>query len=403
MATLQPYKNYVRGWEVIMAAFAQANNDICQEGLTFPSTVNKAVKLLRKQKKELAKSDLAESDKEALGEKLEAFINYAMTHFPTETEGKPCNVERGWCFIGPEACLPLNALEIMRIIDDKNEGRLPVSQEAAGAPALGARQATVAACGSEFPACTADPAPAPQGTGCCGSESAVPAPASHASVTSASNGSKKVLLLVPDGSEDMEVAAFIEIPHWTRVVQTQPIDVTVAGWEDVIKCYHGLKLVPDVNVNDVNVNDYDAIAIPGGWPGTKFNEQSCSPLILEMVRKMYNQGKVIATMCFGIFPLGEAGLLKGLKATSFTSSDTTCSTCQQVKAKILAYGTDFQESAIVIDHNVISDIGPAVADEVALRMTELLIGEEATRQIANFIMYNQVKRDELKWTGPNMD
>lgn len=41
-----------------------------------------------------------------------------------------------------------------------------------------------------------------------------------------------------------------------------------------------------------------------------------------------------------------------------------------------------------------------MADEVALRMTELLIGEEPTRAIANFIMYNQVKPSELKWTGP---
>lgn len=328
MSSLQYFKDYVRGWEVVMGAFDRANKDICREGLSFPSTVTKAIKRLRKTKMDLAKSDLPDSDKKELAAKFDGFMKYMSENFPTETEGKPCNVERGWCFIGPEACLPMNAFEIIRLIDDKHAGVLP-----AGEPALAARTAQpqpIAACGSEFAAASAS-CSSGQAVAACGSEFAAassPAsqPESHASTAPASDGAKKVLLVVPDGSEDMEVAAFTEIPHWTRVVQTRPIDVTIAGWEDVIKCFHGLKLVPDVKMDRVNIDDYDAIAIPGGWPGTKFNEQSCSPMMLDMVRKMFNQGKVIATMCFGIFPLGEAGLLKGLKATSFTSSDATCPT-----------------------------------------------------------------------------
>lgn len=58
------------------------------------------------------------------------------------------------------------------------------------------------------------------------------------------------------------------------------------------------------------------------------------------------------------------------------------------------------EKAIVVDHNIISNIGPAVADEVALTMVEMLIGEEQTKAIANMIMYNQVEPGELKWTKP---
>ena len=142
----------------------------------------------------------------------------------------------------------------------------------------------------------------------------------------ATEGAKKVLLAVPDGSEDMEVAAFTGIPGWTKVLKTTPIEVTIAGWDDQVNCFHGLKLAPDVKLDQVNIDDYDCLAIPGGWPGTKFDEQTSGDLFKKMVKRAFKRNKLIATMCFGIFPLGEAGLLKGIKATSFTSDDPACST-----------------------------------------------------------------------------
>lgn len=41
-----------------------------------------------------------------------------------------------------------------------------------------------------------------------------------------------------------------------------------------------------------------------------------------------------------------------------------------------------------------------MADEVALTMVAMLIGDEETKAIADFIMYDQVEPSELKWTGP---
>jgi hypothetical protein len=41
-----------------------------------------------------------------------------------------------------------------------------------------------------------------------------------------------------------------------------------------------------------------------------------------------------------------------------------------------------------------------VADEVALTLVAMLIGEEETKAIADFIMYDQVEPEELRWTAP---
>ena len=211
---------------------------------------------------------------------------------------------------------------------------------------------------------------------------------------------KHALLVVPDGSDDMEMAPFVEIPGWTKVVPgLEPINVTVAGWNDPIQMFHGLRIRPDVSVHDVDLDEYDALFLPGGWPGTPYFEQAQSPASLDIIRRAHASGKLIATMCTGIFPVGQAGLLHGVKATSFAGE--CCEFCRQAKQKLIAYGADFLEQAVVVDANIISDIGPAVGDEVALRAVEWLIGEEAVRRIVTEMMYTTIRPQHLKWTYPS--
>lgn len=209
---------------------------------------------------------------------------------------------------------------------------------------------------------------------------------------------KRILVVVPDGSEEMEVAPFIEMAGWTKVVGVERVEAKVAGWDDKIHLFHGMTIVPDLKIDEVNIEEYDAICIPGGWPGTRYFEQVNSEPVLNMIRKMNEWGRIIATMCFGILAVGEAGLLKGVKATSFAGD--CCDMCREVKTKVVNYGADFQEKAIVIDNNIMSDIGPAVGDEVALTLMEMLIGEKAVQAIVDTMMYNRVYPEELKWTIP---
>jgi hypothetical protein len=65
-----------------------------------------------------------------------------------------------------------------------------------------------------------------------------------------------------------------------------------------------------------------------------------------------------------------------------------------------SYGAKFQEKSIVIDGNIISNIGPAVGDEDALGLLEILIGKEDVDKITDMMMYYTVEPKELKWTFP---
>lgn len=213
---------------------------------------------------------------------------------------------------------------------------------------------------------------------------------------------KKILVIVPEGSDEMEVAPLIEIPGWTKVVEgVERVNVKVAGWDDKVYLFHGLTIVPDMKIHDVDVDEYDAICIPGGWHGTRYFEQIQGDLLQHILTEAHTKGKIVATMCNGVLALGESGLLKGRSVTSFTGE--CCETCRMTEKSLEKYGAKVQEKAIVKDGNIISNIGPAVGDEDALQLLELLIGKEAVKKIADMMMYTTVKPDELKYTFPTAE
>ena len=211
---------------------------------------------------------------------------------------------------------------------------------------------------------------------------------------------KKILIIVPDGSDEMEVAPLVEMPGWTKVVEDiERVDSKIAGWDEKVYLFHGLTIVPDINIHDVNIDDYDAICIPGGWGGTRYFEQAFSDIMKQIIRDAHKKGKIIATMCNGILAVGEAGLLNGKKCTSFTGE--CCELCKGIKDRIRTYGADFQEKSIVDDKLIISNIGPAVGDEDALHLLEILIGKESVAKIVDMMMYRVVHPEDLKWTFPD--
>jgi len=213
---------------------------------------------------------------------------------------------------------------------------------------------------------------------------------------------KKVLIVATDGMEDMEIAPLVEIPGWTKVVEdVEKIEVQIAGWDDPVRLFHGTKIVPDIKMQDVKVDDYDAIVIPGGWPGTKFFEQTYSDEFKNFLIEAQEKNKLLVTLCFGILPVGNSGIIKGKKATIFTSN--TPLMCQEFKGKLEGMGVEYVESAIHHEGNVMSNIGPSVANEVAFQMVEKLIGSESAAKIQDMMMWKNVAPKDLKWTNPSCE
>lgn len=76
---------------------------------------------------------------------------------------------------------------------------------------------------------------------------------------------------------------------------------------------HGLEMTPDVSIDEApTATTLDALVIPGGWAPDKLRRNQ---KVLQLVRDMHAQHKIIATICHGGWVPISAGILRGHKAT----------------------------------------------------------------------------------------
>jgi 4-methyl-5(b-hydroxyethyl)-thiazole monophosphate biosynthesis len=196
--------------------------------------------------------------------------------------------------------------------------------------------------------------------------------------------SKKVLLFLAQGFEDLEAATIIDICGWTYYRRhLQKVDVSVTGFHKVVTGRFGLKIKPDVFIDDIDPQQYDALAIPGGFHSHGFDE-AYDVKVLNLAKSIYNSGGIIATMCVGILPVAKAGLLNGKKATTYPLSKN-----HDNPRYLREYGCQYSGKSIEVDDRIISCAGPAQSLHVVMIMLEMLLGSEEIKKIKEFTIFEE--------------
>jgi protease I len=115
-------------------------------------------------------------------------------------------------------------------------------------------------------------------------------------------------------------------------------------------------------LEEISPQNSDALIIPGGFsPDALRIDERC----LGLVRKFYNQGKIIAAICHGPQVLISAELVKGKKITSYAA----------VKDDLINAGADFVDEAVVVDGNIITSRVPDDLPEFCLSIIEKMVGK----------------------------
>lgn len=178
---------------------------------------------------------------------------------------------------------------------------------------------------------------------------------------------KKVALFIENGSEELEFIAPLDIMRRANL----EVDLISANNEDFITSSHNVKILADKKIDEVNnILDYDAIVIPGGMPGSTLLRDNKK--IIEFYQTMYNSGKLVAAICAAPIVLSDAGITDDKEVTSYPGFD-----------KEINYKNYNSEKAVVIDKNVITAQGPAVA---------ILFGYE----IVNYLLQDNTAEDVKK-------
>ena len=155
----------------------------------------------------------------------------------------------------------------------------------------------------------------------------------------------KLLVFLAKGFETIEFSAFIDVMGWAKTDFDCKIDVVTCGLNQKVISSFNVPVLVDKVMDEVSADEYDALAIPGGFEEFGFYEEAYNEQLLELIRLFDSQKKWIATVCVGALPVGKSGVLNGRKATTYHLRGAH-------KQKVLqGFGATIVNSPIVVDHN----------------------------------------------------
>ena len=162
---------------------------------------------------------------------------------------------------------------------------------------------------------------------------------------------------MPEGFRDEEFS----VPR--EKLETAGLEVTVAGLEPgECKGMLGMHYEPEILIDSVTVDDFDAIIVPGGAGSPRYLWDN--PKVQLLIRDAYGKGRIVATLCLATAMFANAGILEGKNATVFPDERAI----QILKKK----GANYLAENVVVDGRIITAVGPAAAEEFADRILEKL-------------------------------
>ena len=187
----------------------------------------------------------------------------------------------------------------------------------------------------------------------------------------------RVLLFCCKGFETMEFAPFVDVMGWARNDYGMEVNVVTAGFSKTVVSTFGIPISVDKTFDEIDISEYDALAIPGGFEEFGFYEDAYDERFLDLIRDFDRSGKYIASICVGALPVGASGVLKGRKATTYHLGDG------RRQKQLAEFGAEvIPDQSVVIDKNIITSFCPETAPHVAIALLRMLVGEEKARVVA---------------------
>ena len=180
----------------------------------------------------------------------------------------------------------------------------------------------------------------------------------------------KILLFLLKGFETMEFSVFVDVLGWARNDFGYDVPVVTCGFQEKVISTFNIPVLVDKTIDDISVDDYDALAIPGGFEEFGFYEEAYDERFLNLIREFDKRGKIIATICVAALPVGKSGVLTERKATTYHLRDA------YRQKQLKEFHVDVVNEPIVVDKNIITSYCPETAPSVAFQLLEMLTSTE---------------------------
>lgn len=173
-----------------------------------------------------------------------------------------------------------------------------------------------------------------------------------------------VYMLLGTGFEETEAIAPLDL------LRRAGVSVMTVGLNGkTIRGSHGIEVVADITIGEMDLTDMEMIIMPGGLGGVA-SARAC-PQALEALRFGWENGKLVGAICAGPTVLADLGITDGLHATCYPGQE------KNMGSAIMA-----ENAAAVTDGRLITGTSAGCAIPFGLALIAALKGQDAADAIA---------------------
>lgn len=186
----------------------------------------------------------------------------------------------------------------------------------------------------------------------------------------------RFLVFLADGFEEIEALTLVDYFRRADIF----VD-TVSVGDDLFVCgSHDIIVKADRLIDDIDLDFYDGIYIPGGSLGAKNLRDD--KRVIDIVRKFDEEKKIICAICAGPSVLDRAGIV----------SDRALVCHPSVEESLLNVGKIKSDELIVVDGNIFTSRGAGASVFLALKLIEKIKGIDVKERIKSGIQEDFVEK-----------
>ncbi len=179
-----------------------------------------------------------------------------------------------------------------------------------------------------------------------------------------------IYFFLATGFEDVEALAPLDIMRRAGL----PCTTVSISDEHTVVSAHGVPMVADAVLSDVDFSDAQLLFLPGGLPGAT-NLDACQPLG-EILLRHFQSGRAIAAICAAPLVLGHLGILQGKRATCYPGFEGELE------------GATYTASLVERDGLLFTGKGPGAAFALGYALVEEFASPAVAEQLREGMMYN---------------